>query len=379
MSIFGDRARFAVLVAVGIALVAVGIAIRPVEGQFLIGVDNNARLLDTTLRASTNGAAIRVIQEGAGAGIRASADGDAAAAGWFTSVLGTGVVALTSDELSFAVDAANDGTRVGNGGAIRADGGQNSGVVAVSAAGSAVVATVSGAAPAVVANATRSTAIRAAGPGGADFQDCVVATPCAGMESTGAIGVMAGTATAGGSGVYAADQTPDRSGYAVITDGDAIVDGALSITEGCLGCTSLVVARNGSDVLIRQGDAVTVLGLDSIDGETVILVGLASRGDAILGVADRAISRTDPAPVAAGRGSWRVWGPEAAAGEGLRVATGGLLTLETGGLAGVSPGDAVTIGSRPGRMVVAARGDARVGTYLGVRPDGKGVLLIDPD
>ena len=81
--------------------------------------------------------------------------------------------------------------------------------------------------------------------------------------------------------------------WGVYSQGDAHVEGSLSISGTCTGCAAAVIAKNGSNQAIAQGDAVTLLGVTTADnGSIVMLVGPAKHGDAVLGIADRAVSLT---------------------------------------------------------------------------------------
>ncbi len=373
MSSAGNRTRFAILLSVGLVLIASGYVARNEQERFIRGGENDAGGRETSLIAATTGVAMRVVQQGIGPAIRASSDAQGGVGGWFTSVAGTGVVALSSNAGGFAVDGANDAPTAGPGGGMRTRGGRNPGLVAESSGASAVMATAPGA-------GAGGTPMRTAAQTVAGAPDCV-GLPCTGTLSAGEIGVMAGTGTSGGVGVHASDQTTDRSGFAVVANGDTIVDGSLTVSGGCIGCASLLVARNGSDRVLHQGEAVSLLSLDQApNGDTVLVVGPAARGDAVVGVIDRAVSHAVPVGPASVRGGWRVWGVDVGAGESMRIASDGMLTMD-GALAGVDAGEGVAVGAEPGRLVVAGgRGaGARLGTYLGVRPDGRGVLLIDLD
>jgi hypothetical protein len=53
-----------------------------------------------------------------------------------------------------------------------------------------------------------------------------------------------------------------------------------------------------------------------------------------------------------------------------------MLTLD-GELSGVPAGSRLWVGMTPGELVRQHLGVVSVGRYLGVRPDGRGVILID--
>lgn len=321
----GDRTRFMILLAVGAVLIATGFALMGSMGgtaDLALGAPNDAGNLNTSLRTNSTGDALFVTQNGAGVAIRASTGIGTGIAGAFTSTSGTPIAAVVVGQNGFAVYAGNDSGATGSGGAVRADGQQNAGVVATSDRRSAVVATATGAEPAIVASAPSGTAIQAAG--------------------------------------------------------DVVVNGSLAVEDGCIGCIPVAIARNGSERSLLQGDAVVVLGLEvDKEGSTILIVGPAGPGDPAVGVADQAVSRR--APGQAGElSTWHVRGFEIAAGDTLGVVTSGIMTLHRG-LEGVSAGDSVAVRDTPGDLEVAGRGDVRVGRYLGLRPDGRGVLLVDPD
>ena len=59
--------------------------------------------------------------------------------------------------------------------------------------------------------------------------------------------------------------------------------------------------------------------------------------------------------------------------------TAGVLTLNRG-LDGIAPGTRLVVGNAPGQLVPSTDQNApAVASVLGSRPDGLGVLLVDPD
>ena len=118
---------------------------------------------------------------------------------------------------------------------------------------------------------------------------------CAGLESTGSNGVIAGTGTCAGAGVYATDRTTDGTGFGLVSDGQVVVDGSLSVTDGCLGCGALILGRNATDLVIRRGDAVTLLGIDiAPDGSTIFAIGPAVGDDPVGAGGPRAAIHRQP-------------------------------------------------------------------------------------
>jgi hypothetical protein len=380
MADFGGRTRSVALLVVGLFLVVSGAAVGVAGNILVLGQANDAEASSTSLTSRSAGDALLVAQTGNGVAIHAVSEAETGIAGLFTSAAGTAAVAIVGDASGFALDASNMSELTGGGAAIRASGRFNVGVVAESFLAAAVVATASGAAPAIVANAPFRTAIRASGAGGGEVADCTDLF-CAGTESTGAIGVIAGTATTDGTGIYAVDQTADQSGFAVVADGDTVLDGSLSVTGGCIGCTELAAARNGTDTVLRQGEVVKLVGLQvASDGATVLVVARASRGDPVIGVVDRGLLRTErPGRSSSAGGGWRDGGTEVTAGGDLRVAMDGMLTLD-GPLGDFRAGARLVVGNEAGRLVVSDdEASSPVATFLGRRPDGRAVLLIDLD
>lgn len=378
MGNFGGRKRSVALLVVGLVLLTSGTAVAVAESILILGTTNDAETGDTYLVTRSSGDALRVRQTGTGSAIHAIADAETGIAGLFTSAAGTAAIAIVSDANASALDASNMSEATGAGAAIRANGRFNLGLVAESFLASAIVASATGPAPAVMASAPYSTAVRASGAGGGEVDDCT-ALFCAGTESTGAIGVIAGTATEDGAGVYAVDQTPAQSGFAVVADGDTVLDGSLSVTGGCVGCTELAAARNGTETVLRQGEAVKLIGLQvASDGATLLTVARASRGDAVIGVVDRALIRAErPGRSSTAGGGWRDGALDIMAGGDLRVALDGMLTLDTP-LGEFPPGARLVVGDEAGRLVVSSDdADIPVARFLGRRPDGKAVLLID--
>ena len=196
--------------------------------------------------------------------------------------------------------------------------------------------------------------------------------------SNGATAVVAASSGDGTAGIHALDRSPDGSGYALVATGDASVVGSLSVTEGCVGCTSMVLAVNGSSVSIQQGQAVAVGSLQiGPDGSTVVVVRPAWRHEQVFGIVDRGLVAAATGDKRTGiRAKWLEGETVVPTGGALRVAIGGMLTLD-GELPGVPAGARLWVGTTPGELVPQHIGVVSVGRYLGVRPDGRGVILID--
>jgi hypothetical protein len=330
MSSFTGRARFATLLALGAILIASGLIVRAVEiNPMRIGQPNVSGFAMTSLDGNSAEGVLQVSQSGPGSAVRGTTGGGIGVAGYFSSTNGTGILAITGNPEEVAVGARNAAPTTGSGTAIEAEGRQNVGVVATSDATSAVIASASG---------------------------------------------------NGAAGVHAIDRSADGSGYSLVATGDASVTGSLTVTEGCTGCTSMVLASNASSAPVRQGDAVTFAGITiAPDGSTVILVRPAWRHEEVFGVVERGVvlapSGDERSEI---RAKWLDGDTVIPHGGSLRVAIGGLLTLD-GALPGVEPGDGLWVGTTPGELQPKALGVDRVGQYFGERPDGRGVILVDID
>jgi hypothetical protein len=376
----GQRARFVALLAVGSVLLVGGLILGETRHFLILGASNTAESLDTILSTSTAGAALHVAQDGAGVALQGTSNAQNGVAGRFSSFLGTGIDAIAGDGAGVALSAANQSPTTGTGAAIKAQGQFNDGLVAESWVRSAIVASATGSQPAVVANGQNVTALRAEGPGGTDLADCEQIY-CGGTESTGANGLIAGTATPAGAAVYATDRTADGNGFGLVSDGEVVVDGSLSVTGGCLGCGSLILGRNATDLVLRPGDALTLLGIDvAPDGSTIFAVGPAVTGGPVLGLAERELLFTsNPGGDTTMAGGWRFGALDVPGRATLRIVTSGVFTLG-GALDGIEPGTRLVVGDAPGRLVPTTDADApAVATFLGARPDGLAVLLVDPD
>jgi hypothetical protein len=97
----------------------------------LIGnTSNTAGTANTTLTTASTGTALLVTQNGSGTALRGSAVGAGSIAGFFTAANGTGISGVTGQPNSYGVFGSNDDAAAGTGGAIRADGNANDGLVA---------------------------------------------------------------------------------------------------------------------------------------------------------------------------------------------------------------------------------------------------------
>jgi hypothetical protein len=90
---------------------------------------NNAGTANTTLTTASAGTALLVTQNGSGTALRGSAVGAGSIAGFFTAANGTGISGVTANASTYGVFGSNNGG-AGSGGAVRADGNNNDGIVA---------------------------------------------------------------------------------------------------------------------------------------------------------------------------------------------------------------------------------------------------------
>ena len=185
----------------------------------ILGSSNTAETLDTLLSTATAGAALQVTQDGTGVAVQGTSHTATGVAGQFTSFLGTGVAAIAGDGNGVALRATNQAPTTGAGAAIKAEGQSNDGLVAESWVRSAIVASATGAQPAR-RRARPERDGRCAQRARAGRTSRIVRTcSAAGLESTGANGVIAGTGTSAGAGVYATDRTADGTGFGLVSDG----------------------------------------------------------------------------------------------------------------------------------------------------------------
>ncbi len=113
-------------------------------GPVIMGAANSAGTTNTSLTTSSSGTALLVTQNGSGTALRGSAVGAGSIAGFFTANNGTGISGVTGNPNSFGAFAQNNGAS-GTGAALRANGGQNHGVNASTAADGKYAVTATGA------------------------------------------------------------------------------------------------------------------------------------------------------------------------------------------------------------------------------------------
>jgi hypothetical protein len=454
-AVFSGRTRIAAaIIGVGLVLLLVGAAVGAAGDAIILGAPNDAGDADTSLTTSTTGTALFVTQTGTGAAIRGSTAAGRGVAGSFTSQFGSAVAAIVGNPNGYALFASSEGAIPGTGAAIRANGKLNAGIIATSDRRNAIgayVTTCEGVVPpcgghgvdargfgfagavygdgstslaglwasggrlagvystvtgpevaGVHAESIAGTAVVGIGANGGKRQDLADA----GGEFLGTYGVIGQTDAPYGAGVFGT--TTNESGYAMYSDGNAYVDGDLGLSGVCTGCTTAVVAVNGSTGAIRQGDAVVALGVRTAgDGRLVVVVGPAKRGDRVLGIADRALTlspesatvdgashtikvagegdvtlRSPQSTITPASRTWSLGAVSTAPGGNLRVITSGTFAYNPATAPGLAAGDQLAVGSAVGRLTRAAPSAARgtiAGTFLGTLSDGRVVVLVNPD
>lgn len=451
MSSFRERTRFATLVAVGLALLVSGVVAGAAGGNFILGQANSAGTSNTSLTTSSTGTALLVTQNGTGTAVRGSTGSGSGIAGFFTSGSGSGVSGVVANENSYGIYAANDSANEGTGAAMRVNGKQNPGVVATSDDTNALVGIVTNCDGVFLCggNGVSGTGFGFAAGAFGDGTDAVAGvwaqegalaavfatqsgTDLTGVyadastDGTGVIGLGGGAATftvtanaggkfAGPNGVYGQTDVGFGTGvlaqangglnWALRATGFTFLDGDLSISGTCTGCTVAITAVNGSGSSLKQGDAVALDGVTQAkDGSIVLVVRAAKKNDAVIGVVDRELkaapdsitsggekrtikvngvgekqitspTRTLKAPAVL----WQPGSTTVGAGKYLRIITGGVYAFDGAAPAGAAVGDALAVGATTGKLgKAAADSNAKAGRYLGSLKDGRIVLLIDP-
>jgi hypothetical protein len=449
---FFRRARLPAIAGVAAALLIAGIAAGAAGQALILGEANDSGTSQTTLSNAGLGAAFTLRTTN----VSTNATG---IFGW-SSQTGTnatrGVYGRADGANSFGVYAVQNSGANGTGAAIYADGGLNNAVVAFSDDRTAIVGTadctglfcgangVAGTGGGFAAGvfgdgegsiagvwaqaastydswgvyATSSTAaglgvygynasgnaVKGDGMGAADYSNCGAGVNyCSGGLFRGDNGVIGVSGTTNGVGAFGVATTADA--YGIGTNEDAYIGGDLFLVGTCTGCTSAALASNGGTQAIRQGDAVTMTGVTtSPDGHVILVVQLAKKGDAVLGIADRALSPTaKTVSLAATKqeiktkfGSKTVsvaarkleaqlpskfvpGGTTAAAGAYLRVITSGVFAYEA--TSSLAAGDKLAVGANAGKLDKAAA-DATAGSiagkFLGKLKDGRVVVLVSP-
>jgi hypothetical protein len=457
MSGFIARTRFATLVAVGLVLLLSGVAVGAAGGPLIMGAANSAGTTNTSLTTGSSGTALLVTQNGSGTALRGSTGSGSGIAGFFTSGSGSGISGVvgsaTTGHFGVYAETTAGAPGDGQGAALRAKGNDVRGIVATSTDQIAIEAN-SGNGAGVYAKGTGFTGSVFGDATGQSVLAGVVGTAPTTLDglfggffvagTTGATGVLGqstngtgvvGDGVNGGSidtdswdfsgggftgGIGAIGQTDGFSPngwsrgvlgisnggvYGVASEGDALVNGDLFVSGTCSGCTLAINAVNGSKAQIHQGDALTLVGVTTApDGSTILSVAAAKKNDAIIGIADRALSprpetaktsalsskkpvlgkgvvdvETTPKTVKVREKGFREGGTSIAAGGYLRVITSGIYTYKPSATPSLSVGDALAVDATAGKLTKAgadvAKG-ATAGKYLGALKDGRIAILV---
>jgi len=452
MTGFLARARVATVVATALALLAVGIVAGAAGDYMIIGASNNSGSAQTILLTTAGGASFT---------LKNTTAGQTGQFGWSSGATGPGrgVYGRADSPDGYGVYAAQNAA-AGAGSALYATSANNNAIIAT-AGTTAIVATATSCTGFICfgANGVSATGyglgagvfgdgfvgvngtglIGVYGTGEGDFSSALYgdaatgngveaygessdgfdavqcadggSTYCAGGAFEGSDGVVGEGEGLFGAGVYAI--AGHGLAYALLTSGPAYVNGDLTVSGTCTGCTAAILAENGSNQVIKQGQAVTLLGAKSgADGRPVLLVGPARGNDKVLGIADvemtagasvvkiparthevrqadgsTATIRIPARTVDAQRGGLWAGGTSTAAGGTLRVITSGIVTfaLADASNGAIKVNDELSVGAS-GNVSKAAKvkvGDAEfvapgtsIGYALGALADGSGKLII---
>jgi hypothetical protein len=424
------RARFAVIVAAGLGLLISGVAAGAAGSALIIGSEsNNAGTSNTSLATNSTVVAFRLLQNGAGG---------TALMGYVTPTNGParGVYGRVDSADGAGVVARNAATTSGSGAAIQAFGINNVGIDVTSDGNSAIVADGVGFGAIIADGSDALTGVLAlggafgslafvsdvnqigaagwsslgigvqgSGPGGNNVDYATWDEP--GGEFTGDIGLIGqtdGFSTPGSWSRGVLGIATVNGVYGVVSEGDAKVVGDLTVTGTCTGCAVSMVAQNGASSSLRQGDAVTLLGVTTAaDGSIAMVVGPAKKGDTVVGIVDTAIALT-PEKVRTnghsrqfvpGKGvvmvdgvsktvttkdrKWLAGATTVKSDEFVRVITSGIFASKAPAPAGAAAGDPLAVDAKAGKLGKAGADSARgavAGTFLGTLKDGRTVILV---
>jgi hypothetical protein len=362
---FGS-ARLATVLAVAAALIVTSVAAGAAGAALILGQANNSGTAATTV-TSTNPARTVLIQNTSASGYAVDARSQGGIAGLVLSQTSTGMAGFTSTADKYAVVGTQNAGAYGNGGAFFADGRQNSGLVASTAA-------------------NQADAVRAVNSAlTTDFDAGYFANALYGETrapgGNGIVGVST-AATNEGFGAYGISASPDGVGLVGDNVGggwsgyffsDVGVVGNLTVAS-CTGCgNTAVLAQAG--VALAQGNAVAISGV-ALDetGNPRLTVRLATEGDSVVGIVDTAMTLRvgQRGVVQMVRG-----GVSVARGGLVSVVTRGMLVTEgTASMRGVSAG--TPLGLNAAGNLAAADARAAIAYVAGSLKDGRIVLFVNP-
>lgn len=354
-------ARWSLIAAIVLGLLLAGLGAGAVIGS----QGSSSATGPSKVRAATGSNALEVHQTGSGTGIQADAIGGSAAI--FSSTQSDTTKSITAGSASYGVYAANDSDLNAGGAAVRAQGNQNDGVVATS--DNALAAAVRG-----QNGTTNGVAIWGSNPG-TGIGVFGVATGSPGAPGP-IVGVAGQAGSANGIGIFGFNQTGGQAGY---FSGAVTVTRDLDVRGAIVGYTA-VPAFNGSSLTMSKGDAVSILGVrHGPSGSYLLVVGPASRGQAVVGIVDRQVKFTTvPVPGAQVDGTGALQASSSNATVMARVSDtsgpGSTLLVVTGGIVSVvnvsadtGPvilGALLVAGDTPGQLVAAGPSPAP-GTVVG--------------
>jgi len=320
---------------------AAGIVSGAAGDPLIIGGANLAGSSNTSLNTTSSGFAWQMFQQGNGVGVFAISNGGNALAG------------LAHSGNRYALSATNDGS-TGTGAAIIADGRNNVAIRASSDTGNGIIAD-SGTCTGILCGRT-------------------------GVIGNG-FGFAGGVLGEGPLGVVGVDST-GGSGFGFITGGDASIGGDLSVGS-CTGCLAAVLGTNGGGSALSQGDAVTATGATTdADGNVFVVVEKAGGGDAVFGIASTAVDGVQSALDGDAFTKYKDSGATVAAGDNLRIITGGVVTFAAADASGgaIAAGDELVASADAGKLAKAgaeSSASPAFGIALGTLADGRVVVFID--
>jgi hypothetical protein len=384
-------ARFAAVLAVILVVGLANIALGAKGDPLIIGnITQSAGTSNTALTTRSSGNAFKMQNNGTGSGLRGVATGG-----------GNGVSVTATHRNGNGVFAENTASTPGNGLGALVLGNQQPGLYAQTLNGDA------------------------AGVIGDDFSGSTDGTGTVGFTDfgTGVFGLALNDpddeGIGPGNGGYFVNESSDD--YALFAEGCAdpgipcpgpalaaqlvgnvLIDGDLEITGTCTGCTAASMAMNGTDSIIRQGDAVALVGAKTVRGGLLLLVAPAREGQQLIGVADRAMlphtilkrslgsaSRGRKPPLKVSKQT--VYVPAGRAiqpGQLMRVVTHGVFAFgsASSSAGAIRPGDPLSLGRISGRLVRQRPIDyagqtfyapgASIGYALGTLGKGNGLIAI---
>jgi hypothetical protein len=357
------RARFAAILAAGLGLLITGVAAGAAGSALIIGSEsNNAGTSNTSLTTSSTVVAFRLLQNGAGG---------TALMGYVTPTTGParGVYGRVDSPDGWGVQARNNAATSGSGAAIQAIGVNNHAIVATSDATTAIRGTGS------CSGFCGAYGVEGIGDGlGAGVHG----------DGSGAIAGVFGESPFWG--LYGYDSSGDGSGLALQATGDVTITGDLDVSGVCTGCASAALGINGGTSSLAAGDAVTIRGSKEVNGRVFLVVEKAKAGDTVLGLMAKAVTATSREIVMDGDEHGLAWkyqdaGKTSKKGGSLVIVTSGVLEIASADASGgaIAVGDALTVGSKAGKLVKKGADGTVVGYALGKLADGSGTVAVYVD